>query len=52
MFKLENYEYIKYNLGALYVEDLIKQFEKSIKDSKVLSDCTYKSRNIEYIVIQ
>ena len=51
MFKLENYEDIKYKLGALYVEELIKQYESTIKSEGMLCNNTYKSRNIEYLIL-
>ena len=51
MFRLMNFEYIKYNVGALYIEELIKQFEHSIKEEEILSKRCYKSRNIEYLIL-
>ena len=51
MFRLENFEYIKYNVGALYIEELIKQFEHSISEEELLSKRCYKSRNIEYLIM-
>jgi len=51
MFRLENFEHIKYNVGALYIEELIKQFEQEISNQPLLENSCYKSRNIEYIVL-
>jgi GGDEF domain-containing protein len=51
MFRIENFEYIKYNVGALYIEELVKQFEHSIKEEPLLTKRCYKSRNTEYLVL-
>lgn len=51
MFKIENFEYIKFQLGALYVEELNKMIENIVKDVPEFNGCTYKTRNNEYIIL-